>query len=232
MNLLLFLPGLLYLFFTSLGLLATVTHVFAIALTQVLLAGPFASSSVSLSTYFTNAFNFSREFLWEWTVNWRWVGQDAFESSELSGGLLIAHVVLLVALGFTWSAPEGGAFSIVRRGLKTPTKAPLPGQPTAEREFPRQHGTETFATATAEHILSDPAVPDTLSSHVSDICLVLFSSNLVGVLCSRSLHYQFYTWYFHQLPFLLWQSPFDLVQRCVVGPDRHVVVITRCPRRR
>ncbi len=32
---------------------------------------------------------------------------------------------------------------------------------------------------------------------------MVFSSNFVGVVFARSLHYQFYCWYFHCLPFLL-----------------------------
>ncbi|KAI9017546.1 glycosyltransferase [Gaertneriomyces semiglobifer] len=37
------------------------------------------------------------------------------------------------------------------------------------------------------------------------IILVMFSSNLVGIACARSLHYQFWSWYAHTLPYLAWQ---------------------------
>ncbi|KAL6772032.1 hypothetical protein ACKKBG_A28705 [Auxenochlorella protothecoides x Auxenochlorella symbiontica] len=32
---------------------------------------------------------------------------------------------------------------------------------------------------------------------------ILFTANLAGILSARSLHYQFYSWYFHMLPYLL-----------------------------
>jgi alpha-1,3-mannosyltransferase len=34
---------------------------------------------------------------------------------------------------------------------------------------------------------------------------------MIGILCARSLHYQFFSWYAHQLPFLLWLTRWPLV---------------------
>lgn len=43
--------------------------------------------------------------------------------------------------------------------------------------------------------------------------LPIFLANFIGIMCSRSLHYQFYVWYFHSLPYLLWFTDYTNILR-------------------
>jgi hypothetical protein len=36
------------------------------------------------------------------------------------------------------------------------------------------------------------------------VILTVFTSNFVAIVFARTLHYQFYCWYFHTIPYLLW----------------------------
>ncbi|KAG6522164.1 hypothetical protein ZIOFF_019301 [Zingiber officinale] len=49
-----------------------------------------------------------------------------------------------------------------------------------------------------------------------DVASVMFTGNFIGIVCARSLHYQFYSWYFYSLPFLLWISPFPTPLRLIL----------------
>lgn len=40
----------------------------------------------------------------------------------------------------------------------------------------------------------------------SEIVVFLFIGNFIGIACARSLHYQFYVWYFYSLHVLLWAT--------------------------
>jgi len=49
----------------------------------------------------------------------------------------------------------------------------------------------------------------------------MFTANLIGITFARSLHYQFYSWYFHSLPYLMWRTALpDLLRysRVAFGP--------------
>ncbi|CAK9785734.1 ALG3-domain-containing protein [Cutaneotrichosporon oleaginosum] len=175
MNILLFLPGLLVVLFQSRGAVGTLDSLIIIGFVQLGLGGySFFETPAQLRVYFASAFDFSRSFLYQWTVNWRFVPEHIFLSRAFGRALLGCHAALLILFGlYRWCPVPGGTRAVLTNGLHT-----LRG-------------------------MFKPAVPPgQLSS--SHLPLVLFSSNLIGMACARSLHYQFHTWYFHQLPFLLY----------------------------
>jgi alpha-1,3-mannosyltransferase len=45
------------------------------------------------------------------------------------------------------------------------------------------------------------------------VVAVLFECTFIGVVFARSLHFQFFTWYFHSLPFLLWNTQYPTLLR-------------------
>lgn len=48
------------------------------------------------------------------------------------------------------------------------------------------------------------------------IVRVMFVSNFIGMSFARSLHYQFYVWYFHTIPFLLWNIKMSPVLKLLI----------------
>lgn len=98
MSALLYLPGLLVILFRAIGATSTIMHVCVIVVgIQVLLGLPFILQDPQ--AYVSNAFDFSRMFLYKWTVNWRFLGEKTFLHPSTSKVLLGLHLFILCIFG-------------------------------------------------------------------------------------------------------------------------------------
>lgn len=133
MSILLYIPGILILQVLKRGLIPGVSFVFFTVIgTQVLLASPFIQTPENAQAYMNGAFEFSRVFLYKWTVNWRFIPEDSFLSKEFAFTLLIGHISsLLIFAAFRWSKLAGGFMRVVKSAVGHPfrplsTIAPTP----------------------------------------------------------------------------------------------------------
>jgi alpha-1,3-mannosyltransferase len=116
------------------------------------------------------AFEFSRVFMFKWSVNWQFLGEERAVSKEHANILLIIQLsLLLLFLFFKWTSLRAGVGAWFK-----------------EIRFNELLGKST---------------PRTLDPRY--VALSMFTCNLIGILCARSLDYQFYSWYFHTLPLIL-----------------------------
>lgn len=117
MNVLLYIPALLFVVFKSRGLLHVCIHVALIVVTQAALGYPFLA--VDTGAYLASAFDLSREFMYKWTVNWRFLPEAVFLDRRFGSALLVGHLTCLVSFAvFLWSKPYGlfGSLSHVLSG--------------------------------------------------------------------------------------------------------------------
>ncbi|CAG8668899.1 402_t:CDS:2, partial [Dentiscutata erythropus] len=116
MNILLFFPAFGVLLFKSLGARKTFSYILLVALIQIILAFPFLITYPR--SYLGQAFEFSRVFLYKWTVNWKFVTEETFLSNGFSKGLMIAHVWVLIAFLFgSWCRSDNGVLRLLRLGF-------------------------------------------------------------------------------------------------------------------
>ncbi|KAL1843184.1 hypothetical protein VTJ49DRAFT_2735 [Mycothermus thermophilus] len=178
MSLLLALPAVGVVLLLGAGYATSLQLAALMALVQVLLAVPFLV--VNPWGYLGRAFELSRQFLFKWTVNWRFVGEEVFLSRGFLLTLLGLHAVVLVVF-------------LTTRWLK-PARKPLP-----RLVVPILLGKSPFTEQEQRAISRDVVTPHFIMT-------AILSSNVVGLLFARSLHYQFYAYLAWSTPFLLWRS--------------------------
>ena len=126
--------------------------------------------------YVSRAFELGRVFSHKWTVNFKFVPEDVFVSGAFAKYLLLAHLFVLLALAHQKWCRHYGGFFFAFVG-------------------------NFFKRALGGNL---DGVQNTYTP--AHVALVLFESNFVGIVFARSLHYQFYSWYYHTLPLLLWSA--------------------------
>ncbi|KAL2853720.1 glycosyltransferase [Aspergillus pseudodeflectus] len=145
---------------------------------QVMLAMPFLPTNPQ--GYFNCAFEFGRQFMYKWTVNWRFIPEDIFLSAEWWRTLIILHALMLFAFGLTGFLRPAGTNLIV---------------------FIRK-----FCTGQHRGI---PLRPNFITT-------VLLTSLAIGLLCARSLHYQFFAYLCWATPYLLWRASYHPAIVCAI----------------
>lgn len=174
MNILLSAPGLLLVLLQANGMIGTIVCLSICAGIQLLLGSPFLLHHPV--AYLARSFELGRVFKYEWTVNFKFLSEEAFVSQMLSVALLALTVIVLVLFAVKWLRSTG----------------PIYVRDVSTREGERKQLLPEYVVKT------------------------LFVSNFIGIVFCRSLHYQFYSWYYHTLPFLLWQTDLPVMGRLAV----------------
>ena len=208
MNVLLMLPPLLVLIVGGERLTGALHSVALIVVAQLVIGAEFLASHPR--SYVSKAFEFTRAFFYRWTVNWKFVSEPLFLSATFARGLLVAHLVTLFAFAhrkwYRYEEPgdEGD-------GVREPGRlGSRPGSSSSRRRRRRRRGfffdffVDFFARARGNAPAPAAYATKLTPRHVA---LCVFEGNFVGVVFARSLHYQFYAWYFFSLPALLFAIP-------------------------
>jgi alpha-1,3-mannosyltransferase len=241
MNILLFAPAILLLYITNVGYLKTVVQLSICAAVQLAIGAPFLLTHPW--EYLKGSFDLGRVFEYKWTVNYRFLSREVFESRTLHLSLLALHVLLL----FVFAVPsykylqnycrlrqlqaqlqpqiqaknrQVKAEKSQKKAKTTKKEEPVVELTEKETKFLKsfEQGLIKAGGAAAEAIANEKEVeaapePEEYGIHfdqsVQLALIPIFLANFIGIVCARSLHYQFYVWYFHSLPYLVWFTRFN-----------------------
>ncbi|CAG9782894.1 unnamed protein product [Diatraea saccharalis] len=249
MNILLYAPALFFFYLVNLGLKDTIVQLLICALIQLVLGLPFLISEPS--AYIKGSFDLSRVFNHTWTVNYRFLDIETFESKCFHLTLLGIHILLLLIfmplcikyfksycrLKYVQGQvqPQIDAKNRENR-LKAKLKKDIKKKTNMKQEDEKLSKEQEDFLNSFENLLKksnqkigkkaekmSPEIKDEVTNFSINFdilsqlfILPMFIVNFIGIVCARSLHYQFYTWYFHSLPYLLWSTDFSIITRFLI----------------
>jgi hypothetical protein len=136
MSILLYLPAVAVILLKRRGLLRSLGYMCIVVAIQIGLGSRFLFAFPW--EYLKCSFDFSRQFLYIWTVNWKMMSEEAFLSRHFTYSLLACHVSTLLVVGhYYWCRAEGGIWHTLFSALRHPRKHILAVPLTSE-------GTNTF----------------------------------------------------------------------------------------
>ncbi|KAF7662721.1 hypothetical protein LDENG_00227580 [Lucifuga dentata] len=125
MNVLLFAPGLLFILLSEFGFIRTFPKLSLCAAIQLLLGLPFLMENPV--GYVSRAFDLGRQFIFKWTVNWRFLPEWLFLNRYFHLLLLAAHLLTLLLFALRrWKRPGESILEL----LQEPGKRKIPAQKT------------------------------------------------------------------------------------------------------
>ncbi|KAK7337433.1 hypothetical protein VNO77_18008 [Canavalia gladiata] len=197
MNVLLYAPPLLLLMLKAMDIGGVLLALAGAALVQILLGLPFLVSHPV--AYISRAFNLGRVFIHFWSVNFKFIPEPVFVSKGFAIYLLAAHLIVLALFAhYRWCKHEGGLHNFLH----------------SRYVFMRLRFALFFSSSSQKFGKSSSSSIKILTKeHIVTTMLV---GNFIGIVCARSLHYQFYSWYFYSLPHLLWITPYPTLLRLIL----------------
>ncbi|CAG9583731.1 putative dolichyl-P-Man:GDP-Man5GlcNAc2-PP-dolichyl alpha-1,3-mannosyltransferase [Leishmania major strain Friedlin] len=199
MNVLLFAPGMLYVMLRTLPFGRVAWYLLVCAAWQVAAGLPFLA--YDYRAYLSKSFELDRVFLQRWSVNYQFLNAEIFVKPEFGQALLAMTVATWVLLWRTrWAA----------RTYLTDAEAQVLHPAISDTR--RQNTPLRRGTADGDETMDDEAQEQAVYAAT---LLTFFEANLVGVIFARSIHYQFYTWFFYMVPFVLAYTTFPRVLRLV-----------------
>lgn len=232
MNILLYAPCLLIAYLSNLTLMKTAKNLFICAFTQLILGAPFLYGNIV--SYMKGSFDLGRVFEHKWTVNYRFLPRDLFENFYFHIGLLVLHLLLLglfapnIKKYLSSYAKLNYVIQDLKSQVKNSNKKKAQSKPKEEKLTKQQ---KDFLSAFEKQLKNgsakqkkkgkvqepkpepqededDKKTEINFSKITQLFVLPFFVTNLIGVASARSLHYQFYSWYFHSLLYLVHSTPF------------------------